>query len=222
VTLVLAIAVLAAGGCSKSETPAAARGFAVHGTVTLTHLGKSMTLTEKQSAPLHAGDSVAAGAASEAVIESAGHVTYLRENGHLMLVSPAPRAREDAPMRVELFRGLATFLVPRAEKPADYRFEAVTNSVVAAVKGTRFTVEATADRTRIAVTSGSVDLLAVADRKMLATVKDGQEASAAPGASSAVTVTPMAADDLKRQTREQAGMSILFEALGTGITIGVY
>ncbi|MBI3893206.1 MAG: FecR domain-containing protein [Candidatus Wallbacteria bacterium] len=220
--IAVALLVLAGAGCRGSAHPAAGRVFAVKGAVEVVHAGAKTTLSPKQVAPLSPGDGVRVGEQAEALVECAGHVSYLRERSELVFRAPPPESPGGPPMRVELLRGVATFLVPRAEKPRDYRFEAVTGTVIAAVKGTEFTLEVTDDETRLSVFKGVVELLSARERRALAMVGPGEEIAVKTGEATSATPTPVTPQQKKRRASEHTAISILLDALGTGINIGVY
>ena len=72
---------------------------------------------------------------SEAVVLSSGHLHLVSERSELRFDKPS--SSESGAGCVSLLKGIATFLFPAAPDKKT-RFEAVSNSVVAAVKGTIF------------------------------------------------------------------------------------
>ena len=127
------------------------------GKVTVTHAGQSKDYTGDVKVPVVAGDVIATGADSEAVVNAAQQRHLLRANSELKL-DLAASATGGGANRVSVLRGLVTFWLPPAKEQKTYKFQASTGTVVAAVRGTTFSVEVDGTDTKVYVASGFVDL----------------------------------------------------------------
>ncbi|MBI4860758.1 MAG: FecR domain-containing protein [Candidatus Riflebacteria bacterium] len=146
-------------GCGGSTGTAGKSGLgelsAIKGVVTLTHEGKPVEIRPGQTQQVAAGDTVRTGPDSEAVVRSGRRVQFLDHDSELRVEAPPTTAPEGG--RVHLLKGLATFLLPPSPDKK-VQFEAVSNSVVAAVKGTIFCMQATDGGAEVTVVEGEVEV----------------------------------------------------------------
>jgi len=126
-------------GCGSSSARVRAGLSVEMGTATVIRAGKSTQYEKGAKVPLEIGDTIRAGANSQAQLFEDGHAICLAANAELIYQAAAPLTEDDPPMVVTLVRGLSTFMIDKGtKKHKGDKFLAVTHSVIAAVKGTAF------------------------------------------------------------------------------------
>lgn len=213
---------IASGCCGPGSRPEGGRLVVLSGTVKVVRATQTQTLVAKQKHQLATGDAIMTRADSEALIDCAGFATILRPGSQLIIHPRAPRD-EETPDRVDLLRGVATFLVPIAQPSKKYRFEATANGVVAAVRGTMFDLEAMEDgRSIVTVLRGEVDLKARDGTEVIATVSKGDH-FIVPSAAAALPL-PMKLSAKETKTREASVTAAILaaEALGRPLALSRY
>lgn len=195
VGLVLYVLTLGATGCGdsshRSGGTAGAKLVAKAGKVELERAGaEKITVQLKQPVDIQPGDKVYAEADAVAIISDQGHIVQL---GHktkatvLQYKAPSRQKESDPSMVVHLVEGMADFMIPPNEKKLNGdRFRAESNSVIAAVRGTQFTMEIDGDRARVQVNEGVVALIPVGEDGFQSVVRgpmadDGSASPDVPG-----------------------------------------
>lgn len=179
VVALLALAALAATGCgSGSARDAAAKPARLRvlkGSVAVEGKGAARTVAEGKEEAVLPGETIAVGAGAEALLIDGARLEVLAP-GTKLAVESADAASGEL-QSVRLLDGIVTFLFPEDAKK-ERRFEAVTHSVVAAVKGTVFRVEVRPDGTRVIVARGEVEVRAPAAGSPAQSVTAGRAANA--------------------------------------------
>jgi hypothetical protein len=129
------------------------------GSTTLTGKGTDRSLAAGQSAAVHAGDTVSTGLEGEAVIRCGAQVHLLASSSRLVL-GPSLAGPAKGVSRAGLLTGLATFLLP-VDHSKEHRFQALSGTITAAVKGTIFNMKRTDDEVTVVVIRGEVELFRI-------------------------------------------------------------
>ena len=141
---VVASAALAAGGVVGSVV-------AVRGVVYLESSGAQQPLTIKL--PLHEGDSIISAAGKAQIALNDGTIMSVGENSRV-LVAEHETAGSDTKSRLRMISGALRLLVAKVTPSG--KFEVETETAVAAVRGTDWLIEATPERTSVALVAGEV------------------------------------------------------------------
>jgi hypothetical protein len=145
-----------------AEGDAGWRVQALKGQAIIVRDGKQTVVTPAHASALRAGDHVQTEAGAEAVLILGDQVHLLGSATELSLDaggSPvSPGGSVAGPESVNLIAGLVNFFIPARADPR--KFRATTDTVVASVKGTVFTLEIAGDEVRVTVVSGRVDVAA--------------------------------------------------------------
>lgn len=156
--LVLSISFAGCGDPHGSDPAPVGVVQVTKGSVRVSRPGHDRELTAGQSASVQVGDEVMTGPDSEAVIRSGPQVHLLSPSSRLEL-SAAHAHPAKGLARVSLLAGLATFLLP-VDHAKQLRFQALSGTILAAVKGTIFRMQANAE-VSVVVIRGEVELYSV-------------------------------------------------------------
>ena len=197
ICVVIALQSIGCGGSSQSSQ-IVGKLQVVKGSAVLIHDSNEAVVKPGENPAVLVGDTVRTGAGSEAVVLAAGQVHMLAEKSELRF--ERPHESGSGASYVNLLQGLATFLFPHTPNKKT-QFEAVSNSVVAAVKGTIFRMEHTSDGAQVTVLRGEVEVHcenAAAGAAPVLT-KASEQAVARDGK---VTVSPASAEDMTKLRTE--------------------
>jgi hypothetical protein len=158
----LILALVPQQACRTSSSADANKGsLKVHsGTVTVEQGGKTETVSKGGSLALTAGAVLKTDAEGVAMVSWGKQSHVLHENGELrfdkLAETPAGGVRA-----VSLVKGMAAFFLPKGEPESDYKFQAATHTIVAAVKGTAFRMFARTESApaKVDVMRGEVDVV---------------------------------------------------------------
>lgn len=196
-----AILILAAAACcgcgagaDRADRGKTAALRVLAGTAVIEGKGAPRTVTAGREEPVRPGETIVVAAAAEALLVDGAQLEVLAAGTRLQLGSADPASGEL--QMVRLLDGVVTFLFPAGAKK-ERRFEAVTNTVVAAVRGTVFRVEARGDVTRVTVLKGEVEVRAPSGGAPAQTVTAGRAVRAAADGI-AVDAAPAADSDATR------------------------
>lgn len=115
----------------------------MNGTCKVTFKTETKTINAGASVPITMGAMLETGAKSDAVVNWGKTAQILHENTKLTFLA-ASKVPGYGVGQVELLKGVAAFFLPQSDTP-DFKFQASSHSIVAAVKGTMF--EMVADET---------------------------------------------------------------------------
>jgi len=150
-------------GCGGGSRESASSGRAlgklqvIKGSVTLTRGQGVLEIAAGAETNVSFGDVLKSRAETDAVVTAGRQVHLLKENSELRFESMAGEGT-----RVHLLQGIATFLLPPTPDKRS-PFEAVSNSVVAAVKGTIFRFGTSGTEVQVTVLRGEVEVQAGKD-----------------------------------------------------------
>lgn len=130
----------------------------VTGTCKLTFKTETKVVSANEKAPVPMGALLETDATGVAVVTWGKTSQILQKNTRLTFVAES-KIPGYGVGKVELLKGVASFLLPKTETP-DFKFQASCHSIVAAVKGTAFDMSADGDDgpVTIQVTSGTVSV----------------------------------------------------------------
>jgi len=203
----LALSIVFQWGCGGSEPVGEIQ--VLKGSAVVSQGSNHTRLTTDKRLPIHLGDTVATETESEAVVRSGQEVQYLRASTEIRFDSASVGGPAKGAGCVTLLKGMAWFLLPKSE-PKAYKFQVSVGNVIAAVKGTAFSLETTSDGMNINTLRGEVDIISkksddyrvvglTQSKHLMSTVKGGQQASYRGGA---IAPTPLSPADSKRLEAE--------------------
>jgi len=149
-------------GCGRAPSESPERSIAqlqvIRGTVSVVKNGRESSIGSTAVHELAATDVIRTHAGSEAVVLLGGEAHVVGENSEYRIDAHSPRTNgAGGETRVSVIKGLTTFFLPISRK--GHRFQAMADTVVAAAKGTIFSLEYRDGRARVTVLRGLVDLL---------------------------------------------------------------
>ena len=124
---------------------------AVRGTVFLDSGSGPQPLTV--NAPVHSGDAIISNAGKAQIVLADGTIVSVGENSRVRIAT-RERAANETGTRLGLVSGVLRLLVAKMT-PAG-KFEVETETAIAAVRGTDWVIEATPERTAVAIVSGVI------------------------------------------------------------------
>lgn len=131
----------------------------------------------QMNAPVHLGDTIVTGRGKAKVALGDGSILSIGENTRIQ-VSQFTSADANQAVRLNLFSGVLRPLVNRTTSTGS--FEVETQTAIAAVRGTDWVMEATADNTAVALLRGRVAVSRRDDRRASALLRSPGQGTDVP------------------------------------------
>jgi ferric-dicitrate binding protein FerR (iron transport regulator) len=142
----------------SSKAPASGTLMVREGSATIVIAGQSQVVAAQKTAAVPLGAVVKTAPGGRGVVKWGDQLHSLEPDTELRFDAPASDGSEKGVSKVELVRGLVTFFLPKGEASKPYKFQAGCGTIVAAVKGTIFRVDARARDLGVQVLAGAVSL----------------------------------------------------------------
>lgn len=135
----------------------------VNGTCKVTFKTETKTINAGASVPISMGAMLETDANGTAVVNW-GQTSQILQKSTTLTFLATSKTPGYGVSKVELLKGVASFFLPKADSP-EFKFQASSHSIVAAVKGTMFqmTVDAGDDSARVETMRGTVFVFARSD-----------------------------------------------------------